>query len=395
LLSDNVITNDQEVVDICLRIKEIRSFCLDLEFITEERYVPELSLIQLSWVEKQSIEVSVVAIDPFEVDVSPIIGIVDDPTIEMIVHSGQADIALLHTRFQSKPRGIVDTQIAAGFLGLGDQIGYAPLLEKILDIKIDKSSQYTEWSKRPLDEEQIRYALDDVRYLPLLWETLKGKLAQLNREEWFFDECNFLSNSWSQKIDPERMYTKVKGWASLNAKARGILQHIASWREKESLSSNNPPGWIMNDRTLLELCRRAPATIEALSSIRGIGKRTIDRYGSHLLLLAREGKNRKVPRPENQSKPSRLGQSWPAILSGIVQARCKEASISPRFVATRAEIDMLITWWLSTDRGIEPDLRLLQGWRREIAGQDILSWLSGETSVVVDSSSAGIKIEYN
>ena len=395
MLSDSVITNDLDVIDICLLIKEIGCFCLDLEFITEERYIPELSLIQLSWITKGTKEVNVVAIDPFEVSIDPIISIVDDPDIELIVHSGQADISLLHAKFQSKPRRVIDTQIAAGFLGLGDQIGYAPLVEKLLDIKIDKSSQYTGWSKRPLDDEQIRYALDDVRYLPLLWKSLKRELVQLNREQWVHDECDFLTDLWSQKIDPDNMYTKVRGWASLNAKSRGALQLIAAWRENESLSSNNPPGWLMNDRTLLELCRRLPSSIETLSSIRGIGKRTVDRYGPHLLQLTHEGKNRHVPKPDNQTQTPRLGQSWPAILSGIVQARCREAALSPRFVATRAEIDVLIAWWLSAERHNEPEIRILQGWRREIAGEDILSWLSGETSVVVDSSSTGIKIEYN
>ena len=395
MLSENIVTNNQDVIDICLQIKEIRSFCLDLEFITEERYIPELSLVQLSWRNKRSIKVNVVAIDPFAVSLDPIINIVNDPNIEMIVHSGQADIALLHARFQSKPQRVIDTQIAAGFLGLGDQIGYGLLVEKILDIRIDKSSQYSEWSKRPLDDEQIRYALDDVRYLPLLWDALRGQLMQLNRERWVIDECNHLTDVWSQKIDAENIYTKIRGWASLNAKARGVLQLIAAWRENESLNSNNPPGWLMNDRTLLELCRRLPSTMEALSSIRGIGKRTVEKYGIHLLKLTREGKNRHVPKLDNQFKSPRLSQSWSAILSGIVQARCKEAALSPRFVATRAEIDVLITWWLSQEHQSEPNLRILQGWRREIAGQDILLWLSGETSVVVDSSSAGIKIEYN
>ena len=390
-----MITKDQEVIDICAQIKEIRSFCLDLEFITEERYIPELSLVQLSWRKIRSAEVNVVAIDPFEVSLEPVIDIINDPNIDMILHSGQADIALLHARFEAKPQRVIDTQIAAGFLGLGDQIGYGPLVEKVLDIKIDKSSQYTEWSKRPLDDEQIRYALDDVRYLPLLWDDLRSQLVQFDREQWVLDECNYLTDVWSQRIDAENMYTKVRGWASLNAKARGILQVIAAWRENESLYFNNPPGWLMNDRTLLELCRRSPSTIEGLFSIRGLGKRTVEKYGVHLLELTQEGENRHVPKPDNQSNTPRLGQSWPAILSGIVQARCREAALSPRFVATRNEIDLLIAWWISEKQDKEPDLRLLQGWRREIAGHDILLWLSGETSVVVDSSSAGIKIEYN
>ena len=112
-----MITKDQEVIDICAQIKEIRSFCLDLEFITEERYIPELSLVQLSWRKIRSAEVNVVAIDPFEVSLEPVIDIINDPNIEMILHSGQADIALLHARFQAKPQRVIDTQIAAGFLG--------------------------------------------------------------------------------------------------------------------------------------------------------------------------------------------------------------------------------------------------------------------------------------
>jgi ribonuclease D len=382
-----------EVEDIADAIADAGSFCLDLEFMTEGRYVAELSLVQVSWGEID--DPTVAAIDPLAVDVEAIVELVEDPDIETIVHSAQADLALLGGKFEARAEGLVDTQIAAAFLGMGDQIGYGPLVQRVTGVELDKGAQFTEWSQRPLSPEQLSYALDDVRYLPRIWRELRADLEKRDRLEWVEDECERLAEAWAQRLAPEEMYTRVRGWNGLKARSLGALRAVAAWRERESLQHNRPPSWLMNDRTMLELCRRPPRNERGVREVRGMGNGTAQRYGNELLELMREGADDPPPAPPKAPRLPKVGQAWPAILSGIVQTRCREVEVAPRFVATRADTDDVIAWWLVGDHDAEPEIPLLTGWRRELAGQDVLDWLAGRTTIAVDDSEAGVRIAVN
>lgn len=386
-----MIATPEEVAAIAEAIRGAGSFALDLEFMTESRYVAELSLVQVGWGDPEAPEVR--AIDPLKVDARPIAELVGDPTVETVIHSAQADLALVGAVFGIRGRGIVDTQIAAAFLGMGDQIGYAALVERMAGVYIDKGSQFTEWSRRPLTDEQVKYALDDVRYLPDSWQQLRIDLEAQGRLAWVMEECDRLAETWAERTPPEEMYRRVRGWNGLRRKSQGALRALAMWREEEALRANRPPSWLLNDRTMLEIARRPPRDLAELRSVRGLGEGTAQRYGKVLLEAVERGMEDPPPEEDTPPRVPNLGQSWPAILSGIVQARCREASIAPRFVATRREIDDLIAWWLVGDRSKEPDLPLLDGWRRELVGADLLNWLQGKTAVVVDpDSEAGLTI---
>ncbi|MGE3960327.1 MAG: ribonuclease D [Dehalococcoidia bacterium] len=381
----------EEVAAIAGAIRDAGSFALDLEFMTEGRYVAELSLVQVGWGDLEAPTVR--AIDPLRVDARAIAELVADPGIETLIHSAQADLALLGQVFGVRGHGVVDTQIAAAFLGLGDQIGYAALVERMAGVHIDKGSQFTEWSRRPLTDEQVRYALDDVRYLPGAWQQLRADLGAQGRLAWVMEECDRIAETWAERTPPEEMYRRIRGWNSLRRRSQGALRALAAWREEEALRVNRPPSWLLNDRTMLEIARRPPHDLAELRSVRGLGEGTAQRYGRVILDAVERGADDPPPAEDTPPRVPNLGQSWPAILSGIVQARCREASIAPRFVATRREIDELIAWWLVGDRSQEPDLPLLDGWRRELVGADLLNWLQGKTAVVVDpDSEAGLTI---
>ncbi|MCK9487067.1 MAG: ribonuclease D [Dehalococcoidia bacterium] len=387
-----LITTATDVAGIVRAIREAGGFALDLEFMTEGRYIAELSLVQVGWGDPDGPNVR--AIDPLQVDASPIADLVADPDVEVVIHSAQADLALMGAVFGVRGRGVVDTQIAAAFLGMGDQIGYAALVERMAGVQIDKGSQFTEWSRRPLTDDQIRYALDDVRYLGAAWEELRDELAGRDRLDWALDECDRLAETWAERIPPEEMYRRVRGWNSLRRRGQGALRALAAWREEEALRVNRPPSWILNDRTMLEIARHPTSDVRELRSVRGLGEGTAARYGQAIMDAALAGAEDPPPQDDTPPRVPNLGQSWPAILSGIVQARCREASIAPRFVATRSNIDDLIAWWLVGDRSVEPDIPLLHGWRRDLVGGDLLEWLQGKTSVVVDpDSEAGLTIQ--
>jgi ribonuclease D len=387
------VTDLAEVEDIADAIADAGSFCLDLEFMTEGRYVPELSLLQVSWGDIEDPTVS--AIDPLAVDVEAIVELVEAPDIETIVHSAQADLALLGGKFDARAEHLVDTQVAAAFLGMGDQIGYGPLVQRVTGIELDKGAQFTEWSQRPLSLEQLSYALDDVRYLPRIWRHLRADLEARDRLDWVDDECNRLADVWAQRPDPEEIYMRIRGWNALKPSSLGALRAVAAWRERESLHHNRPPSWLMNDRTMLELCRRPPRHERDINEVRGMGNGTAQRYGRDLIKLMHDGSDNPPPAPPKAPRLPKVGQAWPAIISGIVQTRCREVEVAPRFVATRSDTDDVISWWLVGDHDSEPDIPLLTGWRRELAGQDVLDWLAGRTTIAVDDSEAGVRIAPN
>jgi len=387
---ENPVTDARDVDDIADAIDEAGSFALDLEFMTEGRYVAELSLVQVGWGDSADPEVA--AIDPLKVDIDPIVELLEDPEIETMIHSAQADLALLGQQYRARAENMVDTQIAAAFLGMGDQIGYGPLVQKVTGVELDKGAQFTEWSRRPLSAEQLSYALDDVRYLPRVWDRLRVDLDERDRRSWVDDECNRMAETWSRRTPPDEMYMRVRGWNGLNARQLGALRAVAAWREEESLQHNRPPSWLLNDRTMLELCRRPPRDERGVREVRGMGNGTAQRYGTDLLDLIRDGQQDPPDVPSRAPRLPNVGQAWPAVLSGIVQTRCREVEVAARFVATRSDIDEVIAWWLTGDRDAEPEVPLLTSWRRELAGQDVLDWLGGRTTIAVDDSEAGVRI---
>ncbi len=386
----NPVTDARDVDDIADAIDEAGSFALDLEFMTEGRYVAELSLVQVGWGDIEHPEVA--AIDPLKVDVDPIVELLENREIETIIHSAQADLALLGQQFDARGQHIVDTQIAAAFLGMGDQIGYGPLVHRVTGVELDKGAQYTEWSRRPLSAEQLSYALDDVRYLPRVWEQLRTELEARDRIGWVDDESDRLAEAWSKRTPPEEMYMRVRGWNALNAKQLGALRAVAAWREQESVHHNRPPSWLLNDRTMLELCRRPPRDERGVREVRGMGNGIAQRHGRELLDLMSDGEKDPPEVPPRSPRLPKVGQAWPAVLSGIVQTRCRELEVAPRFIATRSDIDDVIGWWLTGNHDEEPEVPLLTSWRRDLAGQDVLDWLAGNTTIAVDDSEAGVRI---
>ena len=389
--SSEPIVDAGRVREIAEAVRRAGAFCLDLEFVSESRYVPELCLVQLAWGDPSSPELA--SIDPLGTDPRPVLEAVADPEVETIFHAAQADLALLGQRFGLAGQGVYDSQIAAAFLGLGDQIGYASLISSLLGVALDKGAQFTDWARRPLSAEQLRYALDDVRYLAAAWPELRSRLESAGRLSWVEEETERLAATAATRTPPEEMYRRVKSWNRLRGRALGSLQALAAWRERLALEENRPPSWILQDRSMIEIARRAPEGERELAAIRGVKSGTVHRHGREILEAVREGRRSEPPaEPRGRPLPDRA-RSWGVLLAGLVTACCKEAGVAPRFVATRDEVEALVRWWVETDRFEEPPLPVLSGWRRELAGEALLGWLQGETSIAIDEGSdAGIRL---
>lgn len=386
------IADAQEVTAVAMAIRRAARFALDLEFMSEDRYVPDLALVQVAWDAGEGVEA--VAIDPLAVDPRPVLELLGDADIETVLHAGQADLALVGHAFDIAGRTIIDTQIAAAFLGMGDQIGYAPFIARTLGVEIDKGGQFTEWLKRPLTDDQLAYALADVRYLLPAWLQVLGALEARGRTSWVVEESTRLADTWAERIPPEETYRRVSGWATLRPRQQGSLRALAAWREREALAFNRPPSRILNDRSMLELARRPPRTQEAMREVRGVSDGTVRRYGRAIIDALQAGAEDPPPAEPRRRQPPAAVQVWAGMLGGLVQAHCRDADIAARFVASRSDLDDLALWWFEGDRDIEPPLSVLRGWRRALVGEAALDWLKGSTAIVADAiAPLGIRLE--
>lgn len=392
----NPISDPVAAAEAAASIRAAGLFFLDLEFVSEDRYLPELGLVQVAWGDPSGPEVR--ALDPLAVDVAPIAELTEDPEVTVVLHSAQADLALLAERFGVTGRGLFDTQIAAAFLGLGDQVGYAGLAAKVLGIEIDKGAQFTDWLRRPLSDRQLRYALDDVRHLPALWSELERRLEEAGRLGWVAEESARLAETVARRPQPAELYRKVPGWERLKPRALGALRSLAAWRENEARDSNTPPRWLMQERVMLEVARRLPRGRGELESIRGIKEGAVRRHGDAVLDALRRGAGEPLDPPRRPRPLPETAQAWVPLVSGLVQARCREVGIAPRFVLTRSAAEDLVRWWLRREEdgagaAGDPGLPLLEGWRRELAGEAALAWLAGRAALAADPSSpSGLRL---
>ncbi len=384
-------TSTSAVAEIAQAIRACGWFGIDLEFVSEGRYVPDLGLVQVSWGEVEDPQVA--AVDPLAVDPGPVVSLVGDPAIRTIVHAAQADVSLLAARHAVTPRAVVDTQIAAGFVGLGDQIGYGALVESLLGVHLDKGGQFTQWLDRPLSSEQIRYALDDVRYLPRTWERLRRELLRRGRLGWVEEESARLVAHYAHRPPPAEAYRRLRGWAGLRARSQGALRGLAAWREGEAMRLNLPPSRIVPDRTVVELARRIPGTAAGLAEARGLSQGTVRRYGEQMMRSLREGAAEPPERPRPRPPLRDSAQGWATMLTALLAALCRAEEVAPRFVASRSDAEELARWWAGEGGEPPPELPLLAGWRRELAGDRLLSWLSGRSAILADASApAGITL---
>ena len=384
-------TSASAVREVAAAIRGCGWFCIDLEFVSEGRYTPDLGLVQVGWGDVE--DPTVAAIDPLAVDPGPVVCLVGDPELETVLHAAQADVSLLASRHGVSPQAVVDTQIAASFIGLGDQIGYGALVESLLGVHLDKGGQFTQWLDRPLSGEQIRYALNDVRYLPRAWARLRRELEDRGRLGWVEEESARLVSTYARRSPPAEAYRRLRGWASLSPRAQGALRGLAAWREGEARRLNLPPSRIVPDRTVVELARRIPRSAPGLAEARGLSQGTVRRYGDQMLHALREGAEDPPERRAARPPLPDSAQGWATMLTALLTALCRAEDVAPRFVASRGDAEELARWWAGGGRQPPPGLPLLSGWRHELAGKHLVSWLYGRSAIVAEAGApAGIAL---
>jgi ribonuclease D len=346
---------------------------VDTEFVREKTYYPVLCLIQIASPQL------CVCIDPLALkDLSPLAGLLLNSQTTKIFHAARQDLEILNQTLGKIPTPVFDTQIAATLLGLGDQLSYANLVNHFLNVQLAKGHARTDWERRPLSNEQLEYAADDVRYLAAMYPLMVQTLTELGRLAWLDEDFTALTQPQLYQNDPQHQWQRVSGLQKLKGVQLAIVRHLAAWREQQAQQQNKPRKWILSDDILIAIAMQAPHKAEQLERIRGINPAMIQRHGQTLLDLIAQAKATPKSEWPILSRRKALDANQEALLDAlmaIVKLQAASHQINNTALTSRHELEALLTG--------DHDIPLLHGWRHGIAGQQVLNFLQGQTSLAV------------
>lgn len=371
---------------IAERAAEHGRVAIDTEFVSERRYQAQLCLVSVAVPDADRPDgVHTEVLDPLDessgLDPAPLARVLADPGVEVLVHAGRQDVAILRRTWSTDVTHVFDTQVAAGFLGFGNQEGYESLVKRVLGVRLSGGEGFTRWDKRPLTEKQIDYAADDARCLLALGDALERDLNERGRLEWAIEECRAVEESRDERT-PERAYERLPKVGRLDAPGRAIARRLSTWREGVAREMDRPPAFVVPDQALVELARRKPRDKGALENIRGLPQQTLHRRGAELLAEIEAGRDSEPP-PAPPSPPRRDPAEAPlvSLAQAVVRHRSMESGVATELIATQSELTALVA---SVRRGAgSGDVRALHGWRRELVGDELSALIEGRLSVSV------------
>src|SRR3954471_12324633 len=343
----------------------------------EGRYKPLLCLVQTY----AGGEVDV--LDPLQgFDPAPIAAVLADPAIEVVVHAGRQDVAILRREWSIEFTNVFDTQVAAGFAGSSAQAGYNGLLHDVLRIRLPKTASFTRWDARPLTDEQLRYARGDVEHLLPLADEIRRRLEERGRLEWAREECRAIAAA-SDERDPLEVWRRLPRVSGLNAQERAVVRGLAAWRELTASREDRPVGAVLRDPTVVELAKRHPTGRRDLAQIRGLNPDVVRRRGDEIVQGIEAGLQADPVQLDEGDRLASEPQDGPviALAEALVRARAQEAGLAYELIAARAHLAPGV---VGARRGEpEPDVRTLRGWRRALVGEELGELLGGRRRLAV------------
>ncbi|HWX95812.1 MAG TPA: HRDC domain-containing protein [Solirubrobacteraceae bacterium] len=368
---------------------------LDTEFMGEGRYRTLLCLVQLAIPQRAGAAGPMEIVDPLseEVDGGPLATILADPAVQVVVHAGRQDIALMRRWLGTDVRNVFDTQVAAGFVDLGAQTSYESLLTDLLGVRLRKSASFTRWDHRPLSAEQLDYAREDVVHLLELAGELEQRLEQAGRLAWAREECEPLEQA-SDERDEEVIFARLPRVHGLNGSARAVARELVAWREQTAARRDRPVQSVLSDAALMELARRKPSRREELERIRGVGAAGSGRVADEVLGAVRRASERppEPPLTDRRPQPPKPDDApLIALAEALLRARAREAGLAYELLAARADLQAIVTG--KRGEGDEADVRTLRGWRRELVGEELLRLLDGKVSLSVQHATDGRRLQ--
>ncbi len=369
-----IITDQQELELLCKKLAACPFITIDTEFLRERTYYPKLCLIQVSGPDQQA-----AGIDPIDtnLDLSPLFEILLNQKILKVLHAGRQDLEIFY-RLTGKVIGpFFDTQIAAMVCGYGDSIGYENLVRDITGASLDKSVQFTDWSRRPLSERQIDYALGDVIHLVKIYEHLTKELEKRGRTSWVFQEEEILADPNTYANNPLESWKRIK-LRSPKPKTLAVLREIAAWRETSAQKRDIPRTWLLRDETMADMAAQTPRNVDQLKKIRGLNaEQAAGSMGKSLLELIEKAlasdKDTWPKIPDRKIIPPQA-QATIEVLKLLLKVQCVQHDVATKLVADAEDIEAIA---LNDDA----DVPALKGWRHEIFGKDALELKAGRVAI--------------
>ena len=371
-----LITDTPTLASFCDALRDAPYIAVDTEFLREKTYHAVLCLVQLGHGDRFA---AVDALAP-GIDLAPLLALMNDPTIVKVFHAATQDVEIFLRLSGSVPAPLFDTQIAATVCAFGEQPGYATLVKGMLGFDLDKASQVTDWTVRPLTERQLDYALGDVIHLCPIYETLQQRLAETGRDAWVQEEMDGLLDEGHYRKDPLESWRRIK-IRRPSRESLAVLRELAAWRERTAMERDLPKNWVVRDDALGEIAQHLPRDRQQLARTRGLREPVARGKDGQAMLAAVQ---RALSQPEDEwpelpERRERLSghEAMVALLQALLKLRCEAEGVAMKLVATRAELDLLAT-------AEEPDVRAVQGWRRKIFGDDALALRHGKLALTGD-----------
>jgi ribonuclease D len=371
-----LIATPQALEEFVDHIRQTKSFAYDSEFIGELSYHPRLCLIQASTTQRIGL------IDPMVgLDLLPFWQLLADPSIEKIVHAGEQDVEPVHRLTGSAAANIFDTQIAAGFVGLAYPVGLSKLVAELLGAKLGKGLTFTHWDQRPLSAMQLKYAADDVRYLPALRDEIVKRLESLGHTAWAREECDALCDPERYGFDPENHYSRIRGAGSLPPQGLAVLRELTIWRDSAARKHDVPARSFLKDEILLDMARQPVKAVEKLDRVKGLPRPVEAAHGAAIVDATLKGlavpaSQRPVARSIEPTPSERFGAE---AMFAVAAVMCAGQSIDAGLVASRQDVAELYRSLI--ENSPLPDLRLLKGWRAQACGKQLLEMFKGNGSL--------------
>jgi len=372
----DLITTTDALTELCERLSQSEFVAVDTEFMRENTYWPELCLVQIANTEEAA------AIDPLApgIDLAPLLDLMcNNEDVLKVFHAGGQDVEIIVNLTGKTPHPVFDTQIAMMAISQSEQIGYANLVDHWLNIQIDKGARFTDWSRRPLTDRQIEYAIGDVTHLSKIFPKILKKLIKTGRGDWLDAEMEKLADPANYLVDPETSWKRIRQ-PGRNPQVLGRLKALAAWREGEAQHKNIPRGRIMRDETLADIASHPPKKQGDLAKVRGLSAAWKDNdIGKRLMkVIAEADPLSQEEMPEKIKRGAPLGKEGALVadlLKLLLKIRAREIDVAARLLTRADEMEALAA-------GVR-DLPVLQGWRYDIFGKDALELVEGKLAFAV------------
>ena len=363
------IANQESFEAFLDRARSSSVLAIDTEFLREKTYYAKLCLVQLATDDEVAI------VDTFKIDdLSAMAAVLEDENVMKVFHAAGQDLEIIWHEVGCMPKPLFDTQVAAALLGHTQQIGYGALVHAVCGVQLKKIDSFTDWSRRPLSDSQLDYAVDDVVYLPRMYNRMRSELERLGRLHWLDPEFEEMSSSERFESDERQRYKRLKRVGQLSRRQLACAREVAAWRELTAQKRDVPRKWVITDEQIVEACKREARTIDELFMVRGMREKLGTRDARTVAALMKSALD--AP-PSTWPEPDRSGKNEPNVdapldlMSALVRLRAKENGVAFPTLASHDDL-------LRVARGYREGIDLLRGWRRALVGEELLELLDGK-----------------